>query len=185
MAETKDSKSPTVISFAQFLEQTPPGVTSEIKDLFWEKDGKTEIAKPEIELYGKSDKCEGNRVFVRPYHFPTPTTLIETFMNCRCRNCERSYKTFALVLRRQDSSSLNGTAKKFGEEPTFGPIVPARVIRLIERDRDIFLKGRRAESQGMGIGAFAYYRRVVENEKFIFFQKLPRLLYAPVLLMRF
>jgi hypothetical protein len=25
--------------------------------------------------------------------------------------------------------------------------------------------GRRAENQGMGIGAFAYYRRVVENQK--------------------
>ena len=27
------------------------------------------------------------------------------------------------------------------------------------------MKGRRCENQGLGIGAFAYYRRVVENQK--------------------
>jgi hypothetical protein len=54
---------------------------------------------------------------------------------------------------------------KFGEWPPFGPHVPSRVISLIREDRELFLAGRRAESQGMGIGAFAYYRRVVENQK--------------------
>jgi len=39
------------------------------------------------------------------------------------------------------------------------------VITLIGPDREIFLRGRRAENQGLGIGAFAYYRRVVENQK--------------------
>jgi hypothetical protein len=29
----------------------------------------------------------------------------------------------------------------------------------------LFLQGRRAEIKGLGIGAFAYYRRVVENQK--------------------
>jgi hypothetical protein len=29
----------------------------------------------------------------------------------------------------------------------------------------LFLKGRRAGNQGLGIGAYAYYRRVVENQK--------------------
>lgn len=52
-----------------------------------------------------------------------------------------------------------------GEAPPFGPHTPSRVITLIKPDLELFLKGRRAESQGMGIGAFAYYRRVVENQK--------------------
>ena len=30
---------------------------------------------------------------------------------------------------------------------------------------DIFLKGRNCENHGLGIGAFSYYRRVVENQK--------------------
>jgi hypothetical protein len=54
---------------------------------------------------------------------------------------------------------------KVGEFPPFGPPTPALVISLIGPDREKFLKGRRSESQGLGIGAFAYYRRVVENQK--------------------
>ena len=54
---------------------------------------------------------------------------------------------------------------KFGEFPPFGPHVPSKLIELIGPDRDIFLQGRRCENQGLGIGAFAYYRRVVENQK--------------------
>ena len=58
-----------------------------------------------------------------------------------------------------------GAATKLGETPPFGPNTPARVITLIGRDRELFLQGRRAENHAMGIGAFAYYRRVVENQK--------------------
>jgi len=39
------------------------------------------------------------------------------------------------------------------------------MIKLIGPDRDGFLKGRRCENQGLGVGAFIYYRRVVENQK--------------------
>jgi hypothetical protein len=39
------------------------------------------------------------------------------------------------------------------------------LINLIGPDREIFRQGRRAENRGLGIGAFAYYRRVVENQK--------------------
>jgi hypothetical protein len=39
------------------------------------------------------------------------------------------------------------------------------LIKLIGPERELFLKGRRCENQGLGIGAFAYYRRVVENQK--------------------
>ncbi|MFZ1219285.1 MAG: hypothetical protein WAO00_08325 [Chthoniobacterales bacterium] len=58
-----------------------------------------------------------------------------------------------------------GEATKFGEAPPFGPPTSARLITLIGPDRDAFLKGRRCENQGLGIGAFVYYRRVVESQK--------------------
>ena len=47
-------------------------------------------------------------------------------------------------------------ALKFGEFPAFGPPVPPRVLSLIGPDKDLFLKGRRSEIQGLGVGAFAY-----------------------------
>ena len=54
---------------------------------------------------------------------------------------------------------------KLGELPGYGPPVPPRLIKLIGPDREVFLKGRNCENQGLGIGAFTYYRRVVENQK--------------------
>lgn len=46
-----------------------------------------------------------------------------------------------------------------------GPNTPARLIKLVGPDRELFLQGRRCENQGLGIGAFVYYRRVLENQK--------------------
>jgi hypothetical protein len=54
---------------------------------------------------------------------------------------------------------------KIGEEPAFGPPLPARLQRLVQSDRDLLIKGFRNEVKGLGIGAFAYYRRVVEDGK--------------------
>lgn len=63
-------------------------------------------------------------------------------------------------------------AIKSGEMPSFGSPVPSRVVSLIGPDREIFLRGRRAENQGLGVGAFAYYRRVVENQKGLLIGKI-------------
>ena len=109
--------------------------------------------------------CNGVRLFE-----PTSSTLVETswslaFVTFICRNCRRSTKTYALALRMDGSRPSSGVVRKFGEEPAFGPPVPPRVITLIGPDRELFLRGRRAENHGLGIGAFAYYRRVVENQK--------------------
>lgn len=52
-----------------------------------------------------------------------------------------------------------------GEVPVFGDPTPTRLLSLLGSEKDYFLKGRRAENQSLGIGAFAYYRRVVENQK--------------------
>jgi hypothetical protein len=74
-------------------------------------------------------------------------------------------KIFSVCIRVQRGGSGIGQCFKFGEVPAFGPPTPARLIRLFGSDRDLFLKGRRCENQGLGIGAFTYYRRVVENHK--------------------
>jgi hypothetical protein len=58
-----------------------------------------------------------------------------------------------------------GEAAKLGEWPPFGPQVSLSIISMLGKNKDMFLLGRRAEIQGLGIGALAYYRRVVENQK--------------------
>jgi hypothetical protein len=39
------------------------------------------------------------------------------------------------------------------------------LIELIRPEWEYFQKGRRSENQGLGIGAFGYYRRVIESQK--------------------
>jgi hypothetical protein len=73
-------------------------------------------------------------------------------------------KSFSLAAQRNKGAE-SGTCYKFGELPEYGPPTAARLIKLIGPDRELFLKGRRCENQGLGIGAFVYYRRVVEGQK--------------------
>jgi len=70
-----------------------------------------------------------------------------------------------LRVNREGRNGQKGHALKFGEIPLFGPPLPSRLMNMIGPDRELLLKGRRAESQSLGIGAFGYYRRVVENQK--------------------
>jgi hypothetical protein len=86
---------------------------------------------------------------------------------------------YALAVFCPKSSSygvaLPGTIYKYGERPPFGPPTPARLLRILGSvEKDYYLKGRRAEIQGMGIGAFAYYRRAVENQKNSLFDEIIR-----------
>jgi|SRR5579864_3187241 len=150
------------MSSKEFLERCPPGRWIRITDLAtltatsmtWRS------TAPDLELYCPT--CDGIRFFSAP----SGAFSGYIFLSYTCRNCNRMSRTFAVLIRRDKTPMTpTGEAFKFGESPPFGPHTPSRVITLIKPDLDLFLKGRRAESQGMGIGAFAYYRRVVENQK--------------------
>ncbi len=82
-----------------------------------------------------------------------------------CSNCRKTKKIFSLAAKINSEKSDSGQCYKFGELPVYGPPTPSRLIKLIGPDRELFLKGRRCENQGLGIGAFVYYRRVVDNQK--------------------
>lgn len=124
------------------------------------------IATPDLRLHCSSHVCGGVRTFsyTLSKKWVDDKILAEHFLRFRCRNCGLESKTFAVALR-VDLKDLSGVAFKFGELPSFGEPVPSKLLELVGPDRDLFLKGRRAEQQGMGIGAFGYYRRVVENQK--------------------
>ncbi len=54
---------------------------------------------------------------------------------------------------------------KLGEYPPFKSHVAPRLQRMLTpEDLDLYRKGLRAERDGLGIAAAAYYRRVVENQ---------------------
>jgi hypothetical protein len=88
------------------------------------------------------------------------------FANYVCSNCRSNTKTYSIrVGVTSEEDEAIGMAFKFGERPAFGPPTPTRMLKLLGDQREIFLKGRRCENQGLGVGAFAYYRRVVEHQK--------------------
>jgi hypothetical protein len=119
---------------------------------------------PQIKLHCSHD-CDGIRFFTtgaRPYlNEGEPNKQL--FVTYRCKKCGATVKNYAIWAKRTDDGI--GTLYKFGEHPAFGPPLPSKLIFLIRPEYDYFLKGRRAENQGLGIGAFAYYRRVIESQK--------------------
>jgi len=155
-------------TFAQFLESMPPDSYVYIVDLELSSSNSNLVASPDITLH--CETCKGSRQFGGDGYITSKKTSWEsTFLQYLCRNCRTQAVHFAIRYAISTlptfSATGRGTAIKLGQVPTFGPQLPSRLISLIGPDRELFLQGVRAENRGMGIGAFAYYRRVVENQK--------------------
>ena len=137
---------------------------------------------PDLMLYCDSSICNGSRLFESRefdnFYVSLGEFKFHGFVRFICKNCEETQKTYAIEGRTSEDAVYidvipgsgsqyrnTGSLFKFGENPPFGPPTPSLVNKLIGPERDLFFKGRRAENQGFGIAAFAYYRRVVESQK--------------------
>ena len=153
-------------AFSTFLENCPPGKQYSLAAAGLPNPQGSYFSIPPIQLHCDSPQCGG----VRYFDTATKQLLLHdtnwnyVFLNYACRHCKVTTKAYALMIRLQRGTTPT-EAVKFGEWPIFAPHVPSRVLSMVGRDQELFLKGRRAESLGMGIAAFAYYRRVVENQK--------------------
>lgn len=161
------------VTFAEFLESAPPSSSAEIPDLLVVQKtpggafARKVLATPEIQLHCGSEHCNGTRFFrcAGPYrHEISGRDLAPAFLRYVCSNCAKTSKMFALAVA-PGGDHESGVCYKFGEMPAFGPPTPSGLVKLAGPDRELFLKGRRCENQGLGIGAFVYYRRVVEDQK--------------------
>ena len=166
----------TYQTFSEFLQNTFPNQLGHIADLGVPRKVDVNLSyhgkinTPAPELHCSHDLCNGVRFF-RCISVSGEETGLKTgtvnhlYITYQCSNCARNVKVYSLAAKIDTILEPQGTCYKFGEDPPYGPPVPPRLIKLIGPDRDIFLQGRRCENQGLGIGAFAYYRRVVENQK--------------------
>ena len=155
----------SIRTFANFLESCGPDSTQYVSGLVRiTSSGPDVVATPEIELHCEYDSCSGVRRFSCHAEHDLLDSVNLVFLSYTCKNCEQFWKIFALAVQR-DGNKKSGTVQKLGEIPPYGPPIPSRVMKLVGEDRELFLKGRRAELHGLGIGAFAYYRRVVEEQK--------------------
>jgi hypothetical protein len=159
-----------------FLEKIPPGksmivneILEDLYDDFW-------VRTPELELYCEGSRCEGERTFVSGSKIKIhkrDEQERDIFLHYKCRNCSSIYKTFAVHMESQVSLS-KWRLEKYGEIPPFGPPTPPRVVTLVRNEKELFSLGRRCEHQGMGIGAFVYYRRVIESQRNRIFDEVIR-----------
>lgn len=136
------------------------------------------LATPDLQIH--CDNCDGPRGFARVDAFEHQgaipvdnNTTHPVFLRYQCRNCQSYEKIYALLVhRRFGRTSTSSHALKLGEFEPLGPVIPKRLKNFLGEDVDLFKRGVRAEGQSMGIGAFAYYRRVVENRRTQLFNRL-------------
>jgi len=172
----KTAEIPLIESMAKLFETIPPGNFRRLPGSVFLHDahGRTTLKWPAAQFY--CQKCNGVR-----YADPDTSAISfglergverNEFCDYHCRNCHDFLKRFAVVAYSPAKPDGFGTIAKVGELPLFGPHVPANVFELLGDDVDAFQKGLRAEAQGLGIAAFAYYRRVVESQRTHIFDEI-------------
>ena len=162
-------------TFGKFLETTPPATDLTFQALFGSKPDGLKRRLWELTatiITSHCLICSGARQFqFSPANAPFCFNVKEPFvMNFTCKNCSSQIKSFAIVLDR--SSDGNWKGRKIGEMPPFGPAIPSKVLSTFGKDAPLYRKGWQCENQGMGVAAFAYYRRVVENQKYTLFDEI-------------
>jgi hypothetical protein len=179
-AKSTSGPKPTLpeMTFADFLQgqsPTKPTVISLILTASKLSNGDTRFSfqvpnKLTLHCPTKST-CAGTRTFKlesrENLSFRAGTTEVLEYL---CSNCDKSKKTFAIMgIQRVESKPV---FEKLGEYPRFGSPLSDRLLDLLGDQKAMFLLGRQCENQGLGIGAFSYYRRVVENLKNKLFDRI-------------
>lgn len=86
------------------------------------------------------------------------------FLSYVCRNCKTSHKRYAVTVYANDQEAA-ATVYKIGEEPSFNIDVSDDLRELLRPDADLLNKALQCEGASLGIGAFVYYRRILDEMK--------------------
>lgn len=173
--ENETNEETKAYSVKEFFEEVPPGRDTIIGELSIKGTyiSENDLILPEISLHCDNVSCNGIRLFRSTGSKNLSKGGQHFFIFYQCKNCGISGKNFALWAFLNDDRK-SGLLYKYGEIPEFGPPTPARVVAILGSEKDYYFKGRRSENQGLGIAAFAYYRRVVENQKNRIFDEIIR-----------
>ena len=168
-----ESSLTSVVEWRSFLADYPLGTRAPVEGVLRPQDGRTAIEIPELLLFcddcGCGRYCKGNRR-ASGFLFPgrNPQECHDSLLIYDCSKCGIAVKSYAVRLIGNPDTWGAGTyceVAKLGEWPPFSFRTPSKVNSLVGPDRNLFFKGRKAESEGLGVGAFAYYRRIVEDQK--------------------
>lgn len=179
MAEAMtDIASDTPVEWRRFLTDYPPGTYALVKNATKPRTPNSDaVVLPELELTC-TRTCQGDRfctgrpegsigsIFATFFPADGLINVHDRLVTYTCDDCRQPVKAYGIRIgQREDDPEKQVLAIKMSEWPEFTFRTPSKVISLVGPDRDLFLKGRRAESLGLGVGAFAYYRRIVEDQK--------------------
>jgi len=164
---------PPKTTLSKFFETKPANVEFSIPENLDELDeqllshsGSYNVRLPSIRLWCKTVDCQ--RVCVFQPNQVSITLLAKSHNNSVvefvCCSCRESVKKYAFSYR-HDPDSKRLIARKLGEDPAPSPHLPSRLRTLVGLDQERLDKGLRSEAHGLGVGAFAYYRQIVENQK--------------------
>ena len=160
-----------VDQWKQFLEETPPNSSLRIPGLVRIRslphDDQGVIDLPLIELYCPKDR--GVRIFETEDPIVFDQDRIFRFIAYTCRNCKAARRTIVVMLYWSDFGALkcggDVFVRKLGEFPLSPTAIPLQVQKLLDgANLEHYQKGMQATTLGLGIGAAAYFRRVVENQ---------------------
>lgn len=122
---------------------------------------------PKVKINMHCDRCTSNQTFVmtneywEPFgytNYPSPGTGLRLqYLSSHCDKFER------LFLVKVDESNPSTWLMKIGQFPAWEIAGDVNIERLLGDHSDYYKKGLICESQGYGIGAFGYYRRIVEE----------------------
>jgi hypothetical protein len=160
LIEVQQEQLPEIL-WADFLATTPPNtkVVAEEAMLTGSK-----ISAPKIKLH--CENCDGMLIFSSNGSdenvYDDQWSWFHLYYTCR--NCGHYEIVFSLMSQRCKRTSESVFAIKLGQSPPFAPRVSRRIWQLIGDDKAFFEKALTCESSGFGIGAFTYYRRIVDNQ---------------------
>lgn len=157
------------IPFKTFLEEYPTGTFQNVSG-YWKEN--TSVGAGSYDRYPKCtptlrlycETCDGFRNFEGKWqHRDCLRDTKDDFLVYKCRDCDEQEKRFCLYVTALDN--CNGEVVKLGEYPSLHIKLPTNLSKLLGDDYYNFINGLKCERQGLGIGAYSYYRRVLENQK--------------------
>ena len=152
-------------SYAKFLEETPLYKAEEFAFVFhisYAAGRPTSLLVPSPKLDLTCPLCGAVQVFIVVGHEhnlnPEQSTAGHVFVSYyRCTKCDHFHRYFFLRY-------AEGKMMKIGQYPPWDVVGENRLMKMLGKQHEsIYRKGLICESQGFGIAAYAYYRRVLEN----------------------